>query len=132
MIKGDIYRVDAYKLYKNIDDTRGKLKEFYGDNIVLNRLETNPNAEPGLLTKWLPEGELLNQFKKDPFYANAQLQTKSIPVDDILGITADPLSNTKGKGYFEVLVMNDEAKQLVEKANPKKIKITLGPFKPIN
>ena len=132
MIQGDVYRVDAYKLYKNFNDTRGKLKEFYGDNIVLNRLENNPNATPGLLTKWLPEGELLNQFKKEPFYANAQLQTKSIPIDDILGITAEPLTNTRGKGYFEVLVMNDEAKQLVEKAKPETIEATIGEFKPIN
>jgi hypothetical protein len=60
------------------------------------------------------------------------MQTKSIPIDDILGITAEPLTNTRGKGYFEVLVMNDEAKQLVEKAKPETIKVTFGEFKPIN
>ena len=79
------------------------------------RLENNPNIikEKGdkLITNWLPEGKLFNNFKNIGTYSKAAVIKKDVNIDDILGINTGGI---RGGTYYEFMVLNSKAKTLLK------------------
>ena len=115
IILGENKKITGKKLYDSFKNTRNELKKSYGNKITLYRLENNPNIikEKGdkLITNWLPEGKLFNNFKNIGTYSKAAVIKKDVNIDDILGINTGGI---RGGTYYEFMVLNSKAKTLLK------------------